>query len=45
MKSIPSNIVFEKMSLILPSQPPYMDPSEMSFDFHGVPSGMIQLYG
>ena len=37
MESIPSNIV--------PLQPPYMDPSEMSCDFDGVPSGMIQLHG
>ena len=44
MKSIPSNIAFEKMPLILSTQPSYMDSSEMSYDFHGVLIGMIQLH-
>ncbi len=33
MKSIPSNIVREKMLLISSLEPAYMDPSEMSYDF------------
>jgi len=36
MKSIPPSIV--------PLQPPYMDQSEMSYDFDGVLDGVIQLH-
>ena len=42
MKSIPSNIAFDEMPLILSFEPSYMDPSEMSYDFDGVLIGMIQ---